>query len=229
MNFIQYRKNKLLFTFIMFIVIFIKIPIALSDIELKPNVIYHPNNSGEITFSKSFLAKRLYFQDGSLIIQGFSNGYGSWDKIGFSCETVSATMNIDSIGENQIKYTVDAVANSSSKTIVHVGTKGVPTKVDGSYEWSYKHGTKAITIYAAHTSPKAITIIWESEAMENWITKSWIPTFEFFSFVAMIVVIGILFSVMQGGTATSEEIVALLLIAITCALAVYIAVIFQGF
>ena len=159
------RMNKQLCFFV--IMASLLAPIYGSNAELvsKPGVIYQFSDGGIVKFSISFSASKIYYDNNFLVINNFNYGFGDWGQIGFSCETVNATMTVNYVNPSssltKVSYTTNAGEGVESITKIFVGNKGEPKTLDGANDWSYDSTNKIITVTILHSSSQKIIIIWD--------------------------------------------------------------------
>lgn len=159
------RMSKQLGLFVIMASLFVPVYSSHAALVSKPGVIYQFPNGGIVKFSNAFSASKLYYENDLLVINNFYFGFGDWGTVGFSCETVNATMTINYVNPasslTKISYTVYADEGIESVTKIFVGNKGKPKTLDGANDWSYDLASKIITVTITHSSSQKVIITWD--------------------------------------------------------------------
>lgn len=131
------------------------------------------SDSGPIFFSDAFTCTSIT-QSGSLVrFAGFNMDY-SWGSIGFSCDTSTANMTIQTVNSTTIEYRANAPSGVSSSQI-YTGGKGGPSSVTGVLNWTYANATDIILTYQNHTSPVDVVITFDADADTTTVFSLGIP------------------------------------------------------
>lgn len=185
---------------------------------------YVPSGKGTIMFDVDFTSTQVYFSDGYLMM----NNWGTFNSIGFSCETESANMTVTKVASDEIAYTVNAATDVTSTTKICVGSKGRPTEVSGSTSWSYSSALKVVTVSVLHQSPADIVFVWENAPVEedkvgNWLEYAFYPIVEMMGLTLVVMGAALVFGAMNN-TFDMKVVIDILKVAMIMAIGIWIAI-----